>query len=105
MPHFNSNFAVNDDLASRFTRTFTSIYPDLLGKKIIYFGYKGLEENAMSPGELNSVTYDKENPDQKYQKLVLHDEFPSYNSARFLQKWEKEEYKKKIDESEVIGIA
>jgi hypothetical protein len=100
-PFFNSNYVVDDDICNRFTRCFTSVYPSYSGNKIIYFGYGGLEDNLMSPGDLSKLTKNDEAKKQKYQKYVLYDEFPKYNVTRQLMDEERIEYRAAVQKYNV----
>lgn len=100
-PKYNSTYVINDDIAPRFTRCFNSIYTAEPANKIIYFGYGGLEGKCKSPYEQNSDFRKNDEKTQKYQKYILRDEYPRYNTNAYPQRSEQLEYKTTQEEIKV----
>lgn len=94
---------MENDIAHRFVRCFTSCFPNQNGNKIIYFGYAGLDDNCKKASEMNEP-YQKNSEEQKYQKYIVRDEHPRHNLESHRLEWEEKEENDMRKENEEIEM-
>ena len=95
---YRANYAIKNDDTSQFFRCFNPAIPCNSGNRIIYFGYKGLENDSSKWLDQTDLRYSSKS-DQKVLKCEMVDELPRYYSKKYELDEDKKLYKKLLEES------